>query len=128
MSLAIATGTVDVSVLVPAKDEAENLPEFLAQCEAAFRTYATQKYTTITNANHLRTSVLLDSIDLAMSVTLALSPAMASAGAFIERLNNPLSSGGTSGRMYLSSHADHRASSTLRSSRYVSVRVPWFST
>jgi len=28
---------VDVSVLVPAKDEAENLPEFLAQCEAAFR-------------------------------------------------------------------------------------------
>jgi glycosyltransferase involved in cell wall biosynthesis len=28
---------VDVSVLVPAKDEAENLPEFLSQCEAAFR-------------------------------------------------------------------------------------------
>ncbi len=37
MSLATPTGTVDVSVLVPAKDEAENLPEFLAQCEAAFR-------------------------------------------------------------------------------------------
>ena len=28
---------VDVSVLVPAKDEAENLPLFLEQCEAAFR-------------------------------------------------------------------------------------------
>jgi glycosyltransferase involved in cell wall biosynthesis len=27
--------SVDVSVLVPAKDEAENLPEFLRQCEAA---------------------------------------------------------------------------------------------
>jgi glycosyltransferase involved in cell wall biosynthesis len=37
MSLAATTGPVDVSVLVPAKDEAENLPEFLAQCEAAFR-------------------------------------------------------------------------------------------
>jgi glycosyltransferase involved in cell wall biosynthesis len=37
MSLATPTGPVDVSVLVPAKDEAENLPEFLAQCEAAFR-------------------------------------------------------------------------------------------
>lgn len=37
MSLATPTGTVDVSVLVPAKDEAENLPEFLAQCAAAFR-------------------------------------------------------------------------------------------
>jgi glycosyltransferase involved in cell wall biosynthesis len=37
MSLAAPTGPVDVSVLVPAKDEAENLPEFLAQCEAAFR-------------------------------------------------------------------------------------------
>jgi glycosyltransferase involved in cell wall biosynthesis len=37
MSLAALTGPVDVSVLVPAKDEAENLPEFLAQCEAAFR-------------------------------------------------------------------------------------------
>lgn len=28
-------GRVDVSVLVPAKDEAENLPEFVAQCKAA---------------------------------------------------------------------------------------------
>jgi len=37
MSLAAGTGPVDVSVLVPAKDEAENLPEFLAQCESAFR-------------------------------------------------------------------------------------------
>jgi glycosyltransferase involved in cell wall biosynthesis len=37
MSLAGQGGPVDVSVLVPAKDEAENLPEFLAQCEAAFR-------------------------------------------------------------------------------------------
>ena len=37
MTLAAPTGSVDVSVLVPAKDEAENLPEFLAQCEAAFR-------------------------------------------------------------------------------------------
>jgi glycosyltransferase involved in cell wall biosynthesis len=37
MSLATQAGPVDVSVLVPAKDEAENLPEFLAQCEAAFR-------------------------------------------------------------------------------------------
>ena len=37
MSLAAPTGPVDVSVLVPAKDEAENLPEFLAQCETAFR-------------------------------------------------------------------------------------------
>ncbi len=37
MSLATRTSPVDVSVLVPAKDEAENLPEFLAQCESAFR-------------------------------------------------------------------------------------------
>ncbi len=37
MSLATTAGPVDVSVLVPAKDEAPNLPEFLAQCEAAFR-------------------------------------------------------------------------------------------
>jgi glycosyltransferase involved in cell wall biosynthesis len=37
MSLATPAGPVDVSVLVPAKDEAENLPTFLAQCEAAFR-------------------------------------------------------------------------------------------
>jgi len=34
MSLADG-GRVDVSVLVPAKDEAENLPEFVAQCRAA---------------------------------------------------------------------------------------------
>lgn len=32
-----ASNSVDVSVLVPARDEAENLPEFLAQCAAAFR-------------------------------------------------------------------------------------------
>jgi glycosyltransferase involved in cell wall biosynthesis len=31
------SGTVDVSVLVPAKDEAENLPLFLQLCEEAFR-------------------------------------------------------------------------------------------
>lgn len=37
MSLANGHGRVDVSVLVPAKDEAENLPEFVRQCEAAFR-------------------------------------------------------------------------------------------
>ena len=36
MSLATATGPVDVSVLVPAKDEAENLPEFVRQCAEAF--------------------------------------------------------------------------------------------
>lgn len=32
-----AAGAVDVSVLVPAKDEAENLPLFMEQAEAAFR-------------------------------------------------------------------------------------------
>lgn len=37
MSLADPAGPVDVSVLVPAKDEAENLPEFVRQCAAAFR-------------------------------------------------------------------------------------------
>ena len=37
MSLADGRGPVDVSVLVPAKDEAENLPEFVRQCEAAFK-------------------------------------------------------------------------------------------
>ena len=37
MSLANGPEPVDVSVLVPAKDEAENLPEFIRQCEAAFR-------------------------------------------------------------------------------------------
>ena len=37
MSLADARSPVDVSVLVPAKDEADNLPEFVRQCEAAFK-------------------------------------------------------------------------------------------
>jgi glycosyltransferase involved in cell wall biosynthesis len=37
MSLAGAGGAVDVSVLVPAKDEAENLPEFVAQTAAALQ-------------------------------------------------------------------------------------------
>ncbi len=36
MSLADAAGTADVSVLVPAKDEAENLPAFVRQCADAF--------------------------------------------------------------------------------------------
>jgi glycosyltransferase involved in cell wall biosynthesis len=36
MSLAAADGPVDVSVLVPARDEAENLPEFVSQAAAAF--------------------------------------------------------------------------------------------
>lgn len=35
MSLAQGNGKVDVSVLVPAKDEAENLPEFVKQCADA---------------------------------------------------------------------------------------------
>jgi glycosyltransferase involved in cell wall biosynthesis len=35
MSLAARTGEVEVSVLVPAKDEAENLEEFLRQCRDA---------------------------------------------------------------------------------------------
>ena len=35
MSLSHGRGPVDVSVLVPAKDEAENLPEFVAQAAAA---------------------------------------------------------------------------------------------
>jgi glycosyltransferase involved in cell wall biosynthesis len=39
----IADGGVDVSVLVPAKDEAENLPLFLELCEQTFRT-AGQRY------------------------------------------------------------------------------------
>ena len=43
MTLATPGGPVDVSVLVPAKDEAENLPEFLKQCAAAFREVP-QKY------------------------------------------------------------------------------------
>jgi glycosyltransferase involved in cell wall biosynthesis len=37
MSLADRRGPADVSVLVPAKDEAENLPEFLRHCAEAFR-------------------------------------------------------------------------------------------
>jgi len=37
MSLARPGGEVDVSVLVPAKDEAENLPEFVRLCAEAFR-------------------------------------------------------------------------------------------
>ncbi|MBI1723075.1 MAG: glycosyltransferase family 2 protein [Gemmatimonadetes bacterium] len=37
MSLADGRAPVDVSVLVPAKDEAENLPEFVRQAAAAFR-------------------------------------------------------------------------------------------
>ena len=37
MSLSDGRSAVDVSVLVPAKDEAENLPEFLRQAEAALK-------------------------------------------------------------------------------------------
>ena len=33
----ITAAHIDVSVLVPAKDEAENLPLFMELCEAAFR-------------------------------------------------------------------------------------------
>jgi glycosyltransferase involved in cell wall biosynthesis len=36
MSLATPQDPVDVSILVPAKDEAENLPEFIRQCADAF--------------------------------------------------------------------------------------------
>ncbi len=39
-SATMAAGRPAVSVLVPAKDEAENLPLFLEQCEATFRTQA----------------------------------------------------------------------------------------
>jgi glycosyltransferase involved in cell wall biosynthesis len=39
--------TVDVSVLVPAKDEAENLPLFLELAEAAFRSASTNRYEVI---------------------------------------------------------------------------------
>jgi glycosyltransferase involved in cell wall biosynthesis len=35
---AVTPGRVDVSVLVPARDEADNLPEFVAQCAAALGT------------------------------------------------------------------------------------------
>ena len=37
MSLADGRGPVDVSVLVPAKDEAESLPEFVRQAAAALQ-------------------------------------------------------------------------------------------
>ncbi len=37
MSLALKTGDVDVSVLVPAKDEVDNLAEFVSQCQAALQ-------------------------------------------------------------------------------------------
>ena len=37
MSLAGRDGEAEVSVLVPARDEADNLPEFLKQCEDALR-------------------------------------------------------------------------------------------
>jgi glycosyltransferase involved in cell wall biosynthesis len=37
MTMAAAGGEVEVSVLVPARDEAENLPEFLRQCAEALR-------------------------------------------------------------------------------------------
>lgn len=37
MTLARRDGPVDVSILVPAKDEAENLPEFVRQCADALR-------------------------------------------------------------------------------------------
>lgn len=36
-AVAVRAQTVDVSVLVPAKDEADNLPEFVRQCGAALR-------------------------------------------------------------------------------------------
>ena len=39
-----SAATVDVSVLVPAKDEAENLPLFLEQAEAAFRAAPEHRY------------------------------------------------------------------------------------
>jgi glycosyltransferase involved in cell wall biosynthesis len=39
--------TVDVSVLVPAKDEAENLPLFLEQADAAFRSAPAHRYEVI---------------------------------------------------------------------------------
>ena len=37
MTTALERGSVDVSVLVPAKDEAENLPLFMQLCDEAFR-------------------------------------------------------------------------------------------
>jgi glycosyltransferase involved in cell wall biosynthesis len=39
-----SAATVDVSVLVPAKDEAENLPLFLELADAAFRSVSTHRY------------------------------------------------------------------------------------
>lgn len=42
--LATQAAPPDVSVLVPAKDEAENLPEFLAQCAAAFAEHPEARY------------------------------------------------------------------------------------
>jgi glycosyltransferase involved in cell wall biosynthesis len=41
------TATVDVSVLVPAKDEAENLPVFLEQADATFRATPGHRYEVI---------------------------------------------------------------------------------
>lgn len=38
MTVASAADQVDVSVLVPAKDEADNLPEFIRECHAALET------------------------------------------------------------------------------------------
>lgn len=43
-SRAVARPVPDVSVLVPAKDEAENLPEFLRQCAAAFASHPEASY------------------------------------------------------------------------------------
>ncbi len=40
MTLANGGTPVEVSVLVPAKDEAENLPEFVRQCAAALEPVA----------------------------------------------------------------------------------------
>jgi glycosyltransferase involved in cell wall biosynthesis len=42
-----SAATVDVSVLVPAKDEAENLPLFLEQADATFRAAAAHRYEVI---------------------------------------------------------------------------------
>jgi glycosyltransferase involved in cell wall biosynthesis len=41
---AVSRAVPDVSVLVPAKDEAENLPEFLRQCAEAFATHPEASY------------------------------------------------------------------------------------
>jgi glycosyltransferase involved in cell wall biosynthesis len=42
-----SAATVDVSVLVPAKDEAENLPVFLEQADVTFRSTASHRYEVI---------------------------------------------------------------------------------